>query len=227
MLVSKTPAPLRQQVVANLRAAITNGPFQPGERLVERTLCEATGVSRTVIREALRQLETEGLVEIVPNKGPRVAEIRPEDAADLYEVRAVLEELAARCFAKRATPAQRRKLRKHFDRFAAACDVGDTAKASRIKSDFYRALTEGSGNSVLALQIEQLLARISLLRAATLSHPGRLPRSRKEIGDLVEALERGDATRSARMARIHVENAAAVLDEVAAAAAREAKEEER
>jgi GntR family transcriptional regulator, trigonelline degradation regulator len=91
MKVSNVAAPVRLQVAASFRSAILSGRFQPGDRLIEKDLCDLTGASRTSVREALRQLETEGLVQLVPNKGPIVASIDPKQARSIYQVRAVLE----------------------------------------------------------------------------------------------------------------------------------------
>ena len=94
---------LREQVAAKLRNAIAMGQFRPGERLVERELCEMTGVSRTSVREALRELEGDGLITTVPHRGPSVAVVTLDQARSIYEVRAVLEALAAKLFAENAT----------------------------------------------------------------------------------------------------------------------------
>src|SRR5580704_15724302 len=101
--IPKAAAPLRRQVLDELRQSIIAGRLRPGARLVERELIAMMGVSRTVIREALRQLESEGLVAIVPNKGPIVRELTRDEARDLYSIRAVLEGLAARLFVENAS----------------------------------------------------------------------------------------------------------------------------
>ena len=85
--VEKIAAPLRQSVTESIRYAIAVGHFKGGDRLPERSLCEMTGVSRTLVREALRQLESEGLIEVVPNRGPIVARITIKQAEDIYQVR--------------------------------------------------------------------------------------------------------------------------------------------
>src|SRR5277367_656435 len=95
-LIERSAAPLRRQVLEELRSSIISGRLLPGARLIERELIAMMGVSRTVIREALRQLEAEGLVSNIPNKGPIVRELTIEEAKDLYAIRAVLEGLAAR-----------------------------------------------------------------------------------------------------------------------------------
>jgi DNA-binding GntR family transcriptional regulator len=110
--------------MSELRAAISAGQYLPGERLVERVLCERYGVSRTVVREALRHLEAEGLVTIVPNRGPVVTVLSYEDAAALFEVRAALEALASEAFADRATSEERDALRKSCDTVAEAFEEG-------------------------------------------------------------------------------------------------------
>jgi DNA-binding transcriptional regulator YhcF (GntR family) len=115
MLVER-PAALRDQVVGNLRNAIINGQFAPGARLVERQMCELLGVSRTLVREALRQLEAEGWIRILPYRGPVVITMTPDEVRDLYEVRSALEGIAAQRAATRATPEQ-------LDRLEAAVEA--------------------------------------------------------------------------------------------------------
>src|SRR5690606_4359359 len=96
MRVASVAAPVRRQVAKVLREAITSGRFAPGQRLIEKDLCELLGVSRPSVREALRELESEGLIEIIPNRGPLVKRLTAADAASVYQVRAALEALAAR-----------------------------------------------------------------------------------------------------------------------------------
>src|SRR5688572_2426760 len=100
--IERHAAPLRLKVEEVLRQAIIDGRLAPGERLTERRLTEMTGVSRTLIREALRQLESQGLVSLIPNKGPVVRELTAAEGRDLYAIRGVLEGLAARFFVQNA-----------------------------------------------------------------------------------------------------------------------------
>src|SRR5689334_11154291 len=102
LAIARHAAPLRLKVEDELRQAIIDGRLAPGERLTERRLTEMTGVSRTLIREALRQLESQGLVSLIPNKGPVVRELTAAEGRDLYAIRAVLEGLAARFFVQNA-----------------------------------------------------------------------------------------------------------------------------
>src|SRR6185369_7343119 len=107
--VERTPALIRSQVLENLRQAILDRRLAPGQRLIERELVELTGVSRTSVREALRELAAEGLVTAIPNRGTIVTSVSAEEARQLYEVRSALEALAGRLFVANASPAQDRK----------------------------------------------------------------------------------------------------------------------
>src|SRR5215510_13767336 len=100
--VERSAKTLRGLVLEKMRDAILEFRLRPGERLVERTLCDRLGVSRTVVREVLRHLEAEGIVENIPHQGPAVARPDPAKAAQIYEIRALLEAEAARACAQRA-----------------------------------------------------------------------------------------------------------------------------
>ena len=211
--IQRAAAPLRRQVVDRLRQAIVSGRLPPGTRLIERELIASMGVSRTVIRETLRELESEGLVALIANKGPIVRELSLAEATDLYAIRAVLEGLAARLFATRADPAQVRRLAQALDATADAYDTGDPARVFEAKDRFYRVLFEGAGSETLSVMIGTLHGRISRWRSLGLGHPRRSPtRSRRSIKNLravVGALRRRDADRAERMMRQEVTSAAA------------------
>src|SRR5215472_16989961 len=108
--ITRIAAPIRTQVEQRLRQAILSGHFRPGGRLIERELCTLLGVSRTSLREALRQLEGDGLIVNIPHKGLVVATMTREEADEIFQVRAVVEGLAGRLFAERATDEQRAAL---------------------------------------------------------------------------------------------------------------------
>lgn len=207
--VAPVAAPLRHQVIDALRLAITQGELRPDDRLVERELCAWTGVSRTLVREALRQLEAEGLVLVVPNRGPVVRRIGREEAEQLYEVRGILEALACRRLAERGTEADRRRLRQQLDRMREAFASGAGRRMVQTKNDFYDLILARCGNAVAEQQLRQLHARISQLRATSLSLPGRASESLREIEALVAAIESGDGAAAWDAALHHVERAAA------------------
>ena len=208
MKVSSIAAPVRQQVLASFRAAILSGRFQPGDRLIEKELCDLTGASRTSVREALRQLETEGLVDLVPNKGPIVASIDPRQARSIYQVRLALESLAGSLFATNATSEQIRRLE------LAVADLAEAYKAAQIdgilqkKEIFYAVLLEGSGNDIIPSLLRMMHARISLLRRVSLGHSKRLAVSIREIRNILKAVKARDAAAAAEACRVHVQRAA-------------------
>ena len=203
-------APLRRQVIEHMREAIVRFEYEPGQRLVEKDLVERFGVSRTVIREALRHLEAEGLVALVPNRGPIVASLSPDDVQHLYEVREVVEALAARLCAARASAAQRKRLVHALARVSAAYDRADAAEGLRAQDAFYRVLTEGSANPLVESTIRAIHARVQLLRALSLQAPGRAKESLAEIGEVVAAIEARDEDAAAEAAARHVRRAESV-----------------
>lgn len=205
--VAVIAAPLRKQVIDLLRASITSFEYQPGQRLVERDLCERFDVSRTVIREALRHLEAEGLVELVANRGPVVSATSPEDARALYEVREALESLAARCCAERASPSQRRALARALSRVRTAYRKPDLVEQLRAKDEFYKVMADGAANPVIASMLRTIQARVQMLRGLSLQVQGRLQESLIELQEVVDAIDRGDPEAAARQAATHVRNA--------------------
>jgi GntR family transcriptional regulator, trigonelline degradation regulator len=206
--VERTPAPVRAQVLDNLRQAIIERQFAPGQRLIERELVELTGVSRTSVREALRELAAEGLVTAVPNKGTVVTSVSAEEARQLYEVRSALEALAGRLFVEHASQAQRTALVKALQRIERLAAKGAPILAA--KDSFYEVLFEGGGNDALRSVVAGLHARVSLLRWLSLSVPGRPVESLAELRDIVDAVLANDAHGAARACSWHVEQAGRV-----------------
>jgi DNA-binding GntR family transcriptional regulator len=146
------------------------------------------GVSRTVIREALRQLESEGLVAMVPNKGPIVRELTADEAKDLYSIRAVLEGLAARLFAENASDSQMEELELALNRTADAYHSNDAQLILETKNRFYDALFEGAKSQTLSSMIGILHTRIWRWRALGLNHPARAPHRWQESIDGLRAM---------------------------------------
>lgn len=211
--ITRTAAPLRQQVVDRLRESIINGAVSPGQRLIERELIGMLGVSRTVIREALRQLETEGLVTLIPNKGPVVRELTPDEARDLYNIRSRLEGLAARLFVENADDTLVALLEEALDIVVDAYERGDAQEVLEKKNSFYDVLYEGVQSETLASILMTLHARIWRWRALGLTHPKRSKsRSKESINNLravLTAIKNRDADAAERITREEAEKAAA------------------
>jgi DNA-binding GntR family transcriptional regulator len=199
---------LREQVLEKLRTAIVEMRFQPGERLVERKLCELLGVSRTSVREALRHLESEGLVRTVPHKGPVVALPTAEEARDLYEVRVALEGLAGELFVRNATDAQCQALFARFQALSDAASRNDVQAAYQAGSQFYQALIAGIGNQLCAEMFRGILARAAHLRIISAGAPGRLPIIVAELHSVIDAITNRDPDAARRACTAHVQSAA-------------------
>ncbi|MEI6667207.1 MAG: GntR family transcriptional regulator [Acidobacteriota bacterium] len=212
LLIERAAAPLRRRVVDQLRQAIIEGRLKPGQRLLERELIALTGVSRTVIRETLRQLESEGLISMIPNKGPIVRALTRAEAEDLYAIRAVLEGLAARLFATRSAAPHLARLQQALAATARAYSGGDPDRVLAAKNGFYDALCEGAGSETLSAMLASLHGRIRRWRALGLSHPQRAAaRSNESIRNLravIGAIEQHDGDRAERLMVDEVRRAA-------------------
>lgn len=199
---------LRERVAERIRAAIASGRFKPGERLIERELCEAMAVSRTSLREAFRELESEGLLTTLPNRGPIVSPIGVELAESIYQVRAELEGLAARLFARRASDQQIAELERAVDALDRVYEAYEPGRLMAAKTDFYRLLIAGAGNPVAAQMLRTIHTRVAQLWATSLSSPDRARASSAEIHRLLAALKARDEDAAWRACVDHVGNAA-------------------
>ena len=202
--IDRNAKTLRELTLDKLRGAIVQGYFRPGARLVERTLCDELGVSRTVVREVLRHLETEGLVEIVARQGPIVARLDPEQVGEIYELRGLLEANAARACAESATPEIVQQLRDIRGVIEDAFEKRELPRVLEYTERFYETLFEASGKQVSLTVVKTLNARINRLRALTIAMPGRGGDSNREMNQLLDAIERrdGDAASAASFAHI-------------------------
>ncbi|MGI1661512.1 GntR family transcriptional regulator [Palleronia sp. KMU-117] len=222
LTVKRAAAPIREQVLQNLRTEIIEGRLAPGRRLTERELTEMLGVSRTVLRESLRQLESEGLISLIPNKGPVVRALTVEEARELYRIRETLEGLGARLFAERPDPAHLALLEDAFAEVERAYRGGDPRTILLAKNAFYDAIHTGAGSNTLSKMLSTVLAQIWRWRAVGLAHPrrsaGRSSESVAKLREVVEAIKSGNGDRAEQAARTEARLAAAevlrILDEV-------------
>jgi GntR family transcriptional regulator, trigonelline degradation regulator len=205
--ITENPTLIREHALKGLRDAIISGHFAPGTRLVERELCEAMGISRTSVREVLRQLEAERLVVVEPRRGPAVATISRKQAIEIYEIRAVLEAILIRRFTEKATDEEIATFRSIFEELIAASHNNEVRELVAIMTRFLGHVMEVVDNEIVSDILQQLLARISFLRATSISRPGRTAESIVELRAIVEAVERRDPDAAARYAMIYVGNA--------------------
>jgi DNA-binding GntR family transcriptional regulator len=210
LYIAPSAAPLRREIETRLRTAIVGGRFKPGDRLIEREMCELLGVSRASLREALRQLEAEELVKIVAHRGPVVSEITVEEAEQLYDVRAMLEGLAARRFAETASDEDIAVLRKALKAFADVVRGKSSVPLLTAKAGIYEVLLDRCGNRIAGRMLTQLNNRVGLLRSTSMSQKGRVQNTLAEVTRIVEAIERRDPAGAWQATVEHVTRAAEV-----------------
>jgi len=198
---------LRKQVADALRIAVAHGELQPGERLVERVLCERIGVSRTSLREALRELENEGIVTNLPNRGLIISQLDAKIAKDVFDVRAALEGLISRLFCENATDAQLAALRAAFVDVKRSYAEETSYRQIDAKTRFYDVLMEGADNPEAERMLRSIHIRVSQLRVLSLSSPKRRQTSLKELSTLVEAVCARDCVLAEKLSRDHVDKA--------------------
>jgi DNA-binding GntR family transcriptional regulator len=202
---------LRATVAQTLRDSIASGGFPPGTRLSERRLCASLGVSRSALREAVRQLEADELLETTPQKGTFVASPNLEDALDLYEVRIELEGLAARLAARLRDAQGLARLEASLAAIAKVTATGSVEEIAAAKSVYYEQLVDVSGNAVLKRSLERLRTRILLYRGVALNEKGRATAALLELREIQAAIAESDASHAERMSRVHISKAARSL----------------
>jgi DNA-binding GntR family transcriptional regulator len=205
--------PLRELVLEAIRSAIKSGILQPRERLMEIQMAEELGVSRTPIREALRKLELEGFIVMVPRKGAFVADLSFKDIADVFEIRAALEGLAAGLAAERITEEELEDMERHLVEKQAAINQKDIARLVEVDTKFHELLYRASRNERLSVIISNLREQIQRFRLTSLSSPGRMKDSLEEHKKIVEAIQSRDIQVARQAAQEHIENAENVLME--------------
>lgn len=192
--------PLPEQVRDEIRERINDGRLTPGERLVEQALADEFNVSRIPVREALRVLQTEGLVTTLPRRGALVARLGRSDLEHLYDVRAALEVLAFRLAAERATPQHVKQLERIVKRTLAAANRHDHVEATRLNAEFHEVVIVAAGNPYLSSTYGSLTGRLRWL----INQSREYQRHVAEHGGLVEAIYARDPERAGALALAHI-----------------------
>lgn len=203
--------PLREVVCEALRVAITSGDLQPGERLMEIQLAEELGVSRTPVREAIRKLELEGFVVMVPRRGTYVADLSLKDINDVYEVRTALDCLAAELATERITEEELEQLERILVQIGEYIEEGDIDKIAEADLLFHEILYRASRNDRLVAIINNQREQTTRYRMRSLSYPGRMRQTYEEHRRLIEAIAQRDAELAGKLAAEHMENAEQIL----------------
>jgi DNA-binding GntR family transcriptional regulator len=201
------PQLVRERAFEEVRDAIISGKIAPGTRLIERELCEALGISRASVREMIRRLEAERLVAVEPRRGPTVLTLSRKDAAEIYEVRAMLEALLIERFTEVATEEDIAGLARIFDEVKGAARHGAVPDIVALMLHFNDHLVSVVQHGVARDLLAQLNARINYLRVKAMAKPGRIATSLEEISAILDAVRRRDGEQAGRLIKASVANA--------------------
>lgn len=197
---------LRGRVYGALRENILGGKYRPGENLIEMRLAEELNVSRTPVREAIRQLELEGLVESIPNKGVTVKGITKKDMEDIYNIRMILEGLAARWAVEKITDNELDRMKELCELMEFYTSKSDIDQIARLNTEFHDVIYAASKSNVLQHILKDFQFYVKWARHESLSSPGRKEEALREHYDILRAFKNRDVESAERTLTIHVEN---------------------
>lgn len=195
---------LRDAVFETLREAILKGILSPGQHLMEMQLAHQLGVSRTPVREAIRMLELEGLVVMVPRKGARVAAISEKSLCDVLEVRRALEELSVRLACTRMEREDLEKMDSINQKFIRACQSDDVVRIAQIDESFHAVIYEAADNAKLLQLLNQMQNQMYRYRIEYIKLKERRQILVEEHKKIIHCLARRDGDAAAEATRIHI-----------------------
>ena len=214
--IDQAPQTLRDIVQDRMRTAIIEGHFAPGQRLVERPLCDQLGVSRTVVRETIRYLEAEGLVDIIPHKGPIVARLDWGQAQQIYDIRRQLEGNAAAVCAQVYDSSFKGDLRDALQQIERSMKSTEWIDVMKATTTFYGHIFNAAGHDMAWDIVQRLNGRISRLRTLTLSDKTRATPGITHMTRIHDAILSRDAQAAQSAVEAHIADAAAVAKQVLA-----------
>lgn len=198
---------LRGRVFHRLREDILSGKYKENEELREGAIGEELGVSRTPVREAFRQLELEGLIQIVPNKGAYVTGITAKDVKDIYMIRSSLEGMCARLATQNITPEQLEELEENVYLASFHASKGHMEQMAELDNRFHHILYEACDSKMLENLLQDFHQYVIRIRKKTLSTKERGIASNEEHRKIMEAIKAGDSVKAQQAATVHMENA--------------------
>jgi len=204
---------LRGKVFFHIQNDILNGKYKPGDSLIETRLSEELGVSRTPIREAIRQLELEGLVQAIPNKGAIVTGISAKDIEDIYTIRMMIEGLAAKWAAENITGEELEELKEAVELEEFYTVKNDTQHLLKFDSRFHEIIFKASKSKPLLFMLSTFHNYIQRARVTSLGSPGRAQRALDEHKAILKAIMDGDPENAERLTTEHIKNASKNLIE--------------
>jgi DNA-binding GntR family transcriptional regulator len=201
----------KDKIVAVLREKILDGSFKPGQKLVEKELSDVLGVSRTPLREAIRMLEVEGIVESIPNKGSRVAQMTITDIINIYELRIHLESLAVKKAVPYLTEDIFNNLSSIQDEIRLAVENNDWGMVDLLNRKFHLSFFSPGPNDRLITMVEQLHQIGRIIRISAFSIPGRGLKVLDEHEEILKYAKAGDAEQAGEWMKRHLELAKETL----------------
>lgn len=201
-----TEKSLRGQVFDKIRSDILNGKYKRGEELVESSIGKELGISRTPVREAIRQLELEGLVQLVPNKGAFVTGISEKDVRDIYLIRARLEGLAARMAAKNITPELLDAMEETVVLSEYHAKKEHYEQVCEMDSKFHKLLYKASGSRILEHTLTDFHQYVQRVRMASIMKKRRMEKSNDEHDAILTAIREHDEEKAELVAIRHISN---------------------
>jgi len=198
---------LRSKVFTQIQSDILDGKYSPGDSLVETKLSEELGVSRTPVREAMRQLELEGLVQSIPNKGTLVKGVSPQDIKDIYTIRMRIEGLAARWAAEKITEEELLELQEALELEEFYTVKNDSGHLLRFDSKFHDIIFNASKSPPLRNMLQNFHLYIQHARTISMESPNRAQKMLDEHRAILRAIENKDADSAERLTTEHIKNA--------------------
>lgn len=199
---------VRERVFERVRNAIVDGRIAPGTRLTERELCEAFGVSRTVVREIVRRLEAEKLADVIPHRGVTVAKVTRKSVQEIYEIRMELEAIVVRSFINSATDADIAVAQDFADKLLAAGARSDKLGMAETMSSFLRFMTKVADNRVAEEILDQLRTRVTMLRVLAMAEPGQLETGMEGVRAIIAGIIARDIAAAELATRVYVRRSA-------------------
>ena len=206
---------LPQEVARRIREMIRRGILKEGDRIVEKPLCEAMGVSRTPLRESLRLLSSEGLIQLIPNKGARVVQPSMRDISEMFRVMSILEGTCARECAEKLDDKGLKKLENMFEKLEKYFEEENHEKYMAVNHSYHSLVQELAGSKILSEVINGLRQKILLYRYRQIYQPHRLEESMQEHRELQAAFRQRDPGAAERLMKEHLIRQCEALEKAA------------
>jgi len=199
------PLTLRERIVDFIKDAIISGTLKPGERVPEQEIAENFGISRTPIREAFRQLESEGFITVTPRKGAVVSPITDRDVSEFYDIKSLLEGYAARTACSKLTSKEIKRLETLNAQMERCAEKNDVKGFFKLDHQFHDTFLKACGNDKLCALIHHLVQQFERFRITAMALPGRMNDSVKQHNEIIEAFKANDTARVEALVKANAE----------------------